>query len=505
LVLEHLKEINSVSVLSRNRGALPRPWPDEIRVLLDAEPGHAALYLSLSAKPDVLVLTIRGTEGTVRADLGSLILTVEGHSALPRAAARGWRGFGQGFANLRGAIGNAFSVATGNFDKTGGIQPLVARLYDAIRHGVPPPVTMEEGRRVVHLIERIWPQPLVIKKPEAACVVRSARPTVLVTGAGGFIGSHLVERLARDGVCVRALARPSSSGLGLLKNLDVEIVYGDLSNPESVRAAVEGVETVYHAGSAIRGNWEIFQRSSVVGTQNVIYAARQADVKRVVYFSSLAVYSRAGVPHGTRIAEDWPYASQAEQASPYSRAKIETEKMMLNARTDLPVTIVRPGLVIGPRGPLFSPHMGYQLKDNVFIVVGSGETLLPLVYIENLIDGLLLCAAKTTAIGKIYNFVDDESVSVLAYLNRFIEETKLPCRIIRVPYALPYCAHGAYELGAALGFLQKGVTSRVQLDVKHRSLYYDCERAKRELGWSSAVSIDEALGRTFRWYREARR
>lgn len=514
LILEHLKEVKNVSVLSRNRGVLPKPWPDEIRVLLDGEPAHAEIYISFSLKPDALVLTVRGTEGTVCADTGSMIATVERHSPLPRAAARGLAGFSRGFGNVRGAIGNIFRVATGKFDKTGGIQRVVAGLYDAIQRGVEPPVTMEEGRRVVDLIERIWPQPVhqvETKKPEAVCVgapdLKNTRQTVLVTGAGGYIGGHLVERLSRDSLSVRALVRPNSPGLGLLKNLDVEIVYGDLSNARSVRDAIEGVETVYHAGSAISGDWETFRQSSVVGTQNVIDAALDAKIKRVVYFSSLAVYRAVGVPSETVINEDWPYATEAEQISAYTRAKIETEKMMLNAYTQagLPATIVRPGMVMGPRGRVFYPQMGYRLQDKIFIVIGRGDVLLPIVYIDDLIDGLLLCASSDAAIGRAYNFVGDESQTVLSYLHRFSEETKLPSKIIKVPYILANCVHGAYELGAAIGFLEKGVTSRVQLNSKQTSLRYNCERAKTDLGWSSAVSIDEALARTFRWYMQTRR
>jgi nucleoside-diphosphate-sugar epimerase len=118
----------------------------------------------------------------------------------------------------------------------------------------------------------------------------------------------------------------------------------------------------------------------------------------------------------------------------------------------------------------------------------------------------LRCANNDDAIGKAYNLVDDGSVSVLDYLNRFIEETRLPAKIIKLPYILPYCAAGAYEIAGGLGVVKKGVISRRQLNWKHNSLHLRISnaRAKKDLGWSCEVPMDEALKRTFRWYAETR-
>jgi len=517
LILEYLDHVKDTVILSRNRGILPKPWDDEIRVVIDAEPAHAEIYLSFSLKPDAMVLTVRGTQGTAVADLGSMIAIVKCNGVLPRAVARGLGGFSRGFQNVKGAVGNIFKVATGNFDKTGGIKHVVAGFYRAIRQRTEPPVTMEEGKRVVELIQRIWPEPA--RKPLAQdrtevlqdltpYIKTNQRPTTLVTGASGFIGSHLVQQLLQDSVPVRALVRPNSYGLGLLKEMDIEIIQGDLSNPRSVREAVDGIETVFHLGAAMSGDWETHRQSTVLGTRNAIDAAINAKVKRFIHFSSLVVYRIPSLSNGTAIHENSPLVNHPEKFGPYTRAKAEAEKLVsdAHAKRGLPMSIIRPGMVIGPRGRVFFPHMGYNLQDGVFIVLGKGDGMLPLIYIDNLVDGVLRCANNSAAVGRTYNLVDDGSPTVLEYLSRFIEQTSPSSRIIKLPYFLPYCATGVYEVAAALGFLKKGVTSRLQLNWKHQSLRFNItnERAKKDLGWSPTVPMDEALARTFGWYAKTK-
>jgi 2-alkyl-3-oxoalkanoate reductase len=368
------------------------------------------------------------------------------------------------------------------------------------------------------LLQRIWPEP--IRKAPAKNqhdalqkltlpIKRRSYPTTLVTGASGFIGSHLIKRLLRDSVPVRAFVRPNSYGLGLLKGMNTEIFHGDLFNLQALQQAVDGVETIFHVGAATHGDWETHRRSTVVGTRNVMEAALKANVKRVVHFSSLAVYCVIGISDGTVIGEDWPYEEKAEKLDPYTRAKVEAEKIVFGAHAEggLAACVVRPGMVIGPRGQVFFPHMGYRFQDRIFVVFDSGDAILPLIYIDNLIGAVMHCANNHEAIGKTYNLVDDGSVTVLEYLRRFIEETKLPARIIKVPYFLPYCATGAYEIAAGLGFLKNGATSRLQLSWKHKSLHvkFSNARAKKDLSWSCEVSMDDALANTFRWYAETRR
>lgn len=515
-IVGHMRAVKNIQVLSRCGGVLPTSWSDEIRVMIDGEPVHAEVYISFRVKPDAMVLVLRGTEGTAVADLRSMVVGVETNSALPRAISRGMSGFHRGVQFIKGGFGNIYKVATGKIDKTGGVSKVVSGFYEAIKNNTEPPVTMDEGKQVVELIQKIWPAPILEPSHREATLAAQTpsvsirtkrRPTILVTGASGFIGSHLVKKLVSQSIPVRVLVRPSSGGLGFLNKMDVEIVNGDLSNPASVCKAVEGIETVYHVGAAMSGDWEVHRQSTVEGTQNIIDAVQKIDLKHLVYLSSMIVYDLLSAPNGTIIDESWPTEKKPQKMGSYSKAKLKAEQIMMEAhsRSGLPISVIRPGIVIGPPGRVFFPHMGYVLKDKMFIVLGSGLNVLPLVYIDNLINALELCAAQNNAFGKVYNIVDDGSITVMEYLNRFIEVTRLPSKIVKVPFALPYFASGMYEVAASLGVVKKGVTSIRQLKWKHKSLHFSNEAAKKDFDWRCEIPMDEALTRTFQWYAKSTR
>ena len=503
MAIGYLGEVREVKTISQNRGKVPKPWDDEIRVSLNGEKAHAEIYISFSNRPDAMIFTVRGTQGTVVADVYGMITTIDRDSILPRAAARGMTGFRRGWQNMSGALANVAGVLTGGMDKTNGVRDLVAGFYDAIQQQTPPPVTMHEGKQVIDLMHRIWPEPVGPRQetPAPRKSRSASQPTVLVTGASGFVGSHLVKRLVEDGETVRAFVRPSSHGLGYMQSLDCELAQGDLSNPEHVRRAMEGIETIYHIGGAMGGGWDVHRASTVQGTQNVLDAAKETKPRRIVYYSSLVVYQVLGYREGKEIDENHPHVKHPEHFGPYTMGKVEAERRVAAAQSEgVPTTVIRPGMVIGARGRVFFPHMGFALRDKLFIIPGSGNVVLPLVYIDNLVEGTIQAARSEAALGRVYNLVDDGRVTVLHYINRFIEQTQLQSRYVRVPFLLPYCAAGCYEMLAALGLLKKGVTSRRQMKWKHKSVIFPNDRAKRDFGWKVTVPLDEALSRTFDWY-----
>lgn len=502
-VTEYLDDITNVSAHARNRGVLPEPWDDEIRVLIDSAAAQAEVYVSFGIKPDAVALTLRGTSGTLVADLFSMTVVVDRDSRLPRAATRGLISFRRAAQLARGGVANVFKTAAGRVDKTGGMGAVIGGFYSAIREGTAPPVTMEQGHEVVDLIRRIWPEDAdrraeVVPEPP---IRQQPKPTVLVTGATGFVGSHLVETLLARGESVRALVRPSSLGLGHIQSLGCDLEYGDLSNLKDVRRAMEGIEIVYHAGGATGGGWEAHQSATVEGTKHILDVAKETHAKRVVYFSSLVVYDLLGHRNGTSIRENDALVAHPERYGPYTMGKIEAEKLVAAAHEDgLPTTIVRPGIVLGPRGRVLFPHLGFKVKDRFFVILGRGNVRLPLIYIDNLVEGVIQAAGSATAVGRTYNLVDDGDVTVLDYVKRFAEQTGLGSKYIRVPFLLPYSAVGVYEIVAALGLMKRGVTSRRQLRWKHRNAVFSTEAAKQDFGWQPTVPMDQALRDTFDWY-----
>jgi nucleoside-diphosphate-sugar epimerase len=217
----------------------------------------------------------------------------------------------------------------------------------------------------------------------------------------------------------------------------------------------------------------------------------------------LAVYDLLNADKSTSIYENTPYQKGPENMGPYAYSKIEAERLVFDAfkKYGLGVTIVRPGIVIGPRGRVFFPHLGYRYKDLVFLMIGRGDNLLPLTYVENTVDGIYKASISEKAIGQAYNFVDEGQVTVRDFLEKFMTISENKVRLVTLPYIIPYLASTAYEIGAGLGLLKKNITSRKQLKWKHKNVRYDCTKAKKELGWETIVPIEEGINRTFMWYQ----
>jgi nucleoside-diphosphate-sugar epimerase len=166
----------------------------------------------------------------------------------------------------------------------------------------------------------------------------------------------------------------------------------------------------------------------------------------------------------------------------------------------LPVTIVRPGIVIGPFCKVFFPHLGYNFQEKVFIIIGKGDNILPLTFVENTVDAVYKAVASEKALGNAYNIVDDGGITVLDYIQRYAGFSSNPCKIIRVPYLVPFNATLAYEIAAGLGLIGKGKTSRSQLRWKQKKVFFSNQKAKDELAWRPQVPLEKALDRTFEWY-----
>jgi nucleoside-diphosphate-sugar epimerase len=303
---------------------------------------------------------------------------------------------------------------------------------------------------------------------------------------------------------VRALVRPNSQNLGRLAGAEVEVMEGDLADPEVPLAAAAGVHTVYHAGSPMGGDWDEFRSAAVEGTDRLLKASLAAGVERFVQFSSLNVYDLLRAGKDRTIDEDWPLQGAGRGLNPYAWAKIECERMALAACRDhgLGASVVRPGMVIGPRGRVFFPHLGYNFQERTFLLIGGGRIPLALTYVENTVEGVILAGTRPQAVGRAYNLVDDGEVTAKEYVERFLEISRTPATVVNLPYPLVYGLTMLYEAVAGLGLVKAGATSRDQLRWKQALVRFDNARAKSELGWEPRVPLDQGLDETFRWYAE---
>ena len=504
LVGEYLDEIESIQHVGLNRGVLPQPYQDEIRVLVSSKSCTGTMSVSLSEKPDIILLTLKGTRGIIHADLYNDVVVVRKKSILPRFAARALSGFSLAGQNLKGALRNLYVFGLGKIDKSNGVGPLINKYYDAIAQGNASPIGVDKSCHVVKIMETLWPEPQVqaaAVPPPPTTATKDAE--CLVTGASGFIGVHLIKKLLAEGKSVRAVVRPNSHNRGRLQHLGVDIVEGDLGDRQILETATQGIETVFHAGSPMTNDWQEFTRVAVDGTQQLLDICCKNGTKKFVQFSSLAVYELLKIQEKV-ITESSQQQLDPKKMGPYAWAKMETEKMAMAAHRNhgLDVSIVRPGMVIGPLGRIFFPHLGYNLQESVFLVIGNGKLVLPFTYVENTVDAIYLTSVKKEAAGQAYNIIDDGNVTANDYLNPFLQTTRIDGKIIHLPYLLPWSATLAYEIVSSMGLIKKGATSRAQLGWKQAKVTFSNRKLKEELQWNMPVSLDEGMRRTFQWYAD---
>ena len=318
----------------------------------------------------------------------------------------------------------------------------------------------------------------------------------LVTGGTGFLGRHLVERLALQGDEVWVLAR-SGQSVANLRGLGVHFVPGDIRQWPTLRKVVEDKDVIFHCAGKVAssGRWVDFLEANVLGTERLIQAATAERVRRFVHVSSIGVYGAR--PAGTVISEDDGYDGNAARGG-YTRSKIMADQLAFwyaNARS-APITVIRPATIYGPGGKNGLVRVGTRV-GKLNVIFGDGQNLLPLVYVDNVVDALVLAARRDEAIGRAYNVVDDEKITQRAFIRKMGPALGAKRATVYLPLpAVRLLAAGADLAKAALRGGRRspqGLFSRIARSLQ--SVQYDTSRAKAELGWKPRVDFEAAIKR----------
>jgi dihydroflavonol-4-reductase len=317
---------------------------------------------------------------------------------------------------------------------------------------------------------------------------------VLVTGATGFVGNHLTRALAASGHEVRALVRPGARGDGLAAN-GIEAFVGQLTEKADVVAAVAGCGRVYHLAAAFRNvkhSDQLYWDVNVGGTLNVLAAARQHGCERVIHCST-------GGVHG-HIEE--PPANETYRFRPgdvYQRTKLEAELAVAAAGNDgLPVAIVRPGGIYGEGDLRFLP-LFRAIQQRRFAMVGSGETRLHMVHVDDLVRGILLAGSRPEARGEAFLIAGAEAPT-LNEIAAVVAETvgarrpKLHIPVLPVYAAAWLCEAICIRLRVEPPLHRR----RVGFFTHHRE--FDITKARQLIGYEPRVPLVEGLRRTAAWY-----
>ena len=276
----------------------------------------------------------------------------------------------------------------------------------------------------------------------------------------------------------------------------MHVVYGDLGDPDAVDRAVAGVDVVYHVGATMRGRgWPDYQSGTVEATTNVVESCLRHRVRRLVYVSSMTVLDYATHDSGAVVTEDAPLEPFPEQRGAYTQAKLQAEHIVRDAVRErgLPAVIIRPGQIFGPGAESIPPY-GTIAVAGRWVVIGSGKLRCPLVFVEDVVDGLVAAATRPDVCGSIFHLVDGTAVTQDEYIDVCRRALRNPPRVAHAPRWFLYAAGAALELvGRAL---KRGVPlSRYRVQ-SIKELRFDCSSAERKLGWTPTVGVQNGLTAT---------
>jgi nucleoside-diphosphate-sugar epimerase len=334
-------------------------------------------------------------------------------------------------------------------------------------------------------------------------VDRSRDEVCLVTGATGFIGGRLAQRLVREGYSVRCLVR-ASSDTSRLDELDVQTAVGDLTTAGSLARAVEGCDYVFHCGALV-SDWattEEIVRTNVEGTRNLLEASVGAPVRRFIHFSTTDVY---GYPDGAAIDEAY---TATRFRNWYAQTKLDAEAEVRRVeRTDaLDAVILRPATVYGPGSTDVIGEIARAIQGRHMLLVDGGRAVAGLCYVDNLMDAAVLALSHEAAPGRAFNVSDGLGITWREFTDDLAEG--LGCSKARwsVPYWLASgvgfsLEHGYRLLRKTIGLNAPPLLSRQAVQVLGRNQDFSTRNVREILGWEPRVDYAAGLQATLAWLR----
>jgi nucleoside-diphosphate-sugar epimerase len=325
---------------------------------------------------------------------------------------------------------------------------------------------------------------------------------LLVTGANGFLGRHVVAEALRRGHAVRAMVRSVKDAArnGWIGRPNLEWVQADLRSRRGLVEAVAGCDAVLHLAAAKSGDIYAQYAGTVVATENLLATMTEANVRRIVAISSMAVYDYLHMKSGTVVDEESPLDVECVDRDEYAHTKLAQENLVRDhaIKHGWDFTILRPGVIYG-KDNLWTARLGQQGK-RVWVRIGA-RAQVPLTYVENCAEAVVLAAEKDEATGQTLHVIDDDPPTQRRYCSMLCRRTTPRPLVVPVAWSIMRAVAGVAGVTNRLLFRGRakipGLFIRARLHARSKPLKYPNSRIKKVLGWKPRYSLAEALDRSF--------
>ncbi len=324
----------------------------------------------------------------------------------------------------------------------------------------------------------------------------------LITGATGFLGGHLADACVARGYHVHTIAREGSDTSFLERN-GVVVHRGDLTNAETLRTAMADVDVVIHCAAKV-GDWgpvESYRSVNVEGLRCLLELCRDKPLQRFVHISTLGVYA-ARHHYGTDETEPLP----EQHIDGYTQTKVEAERLALQYQHEhkVPVVVLRPGFIYGPRDRTVLPQLIETLRQRMLRFIGYSSRAMNTIYVGNLVDAVFLAIEKPQAVGNVYNLTDGEFVSKKRFIESITSALNLPRpRPVPVPlFVARIVARTTEWMAKKTGSSAPPRLTQARLKFLGLNLDFSIERARRDLGYQPRVPFAKAMEETMEWYKQ---
>ena len=499
LALYFLGTPETLTVKPRSLGVLPQGLTDHIETLIETARGSAYVVVShaMRSQPSYYV-NVFCENGVVSVNFDTSTILVNKPGTMPRSLERASANFMQATKLCGSGLKNIFDFVRGRLVPYQGLQELLPQFYAAVRNRTQPPISPELAKAVVRAEEEIFSRSgklhLDLRRRRGRQTRDRRTEHVLVTGAAGYLGSAVVRLLVKEGYAVRATVRPLSN-IQELEELGVEILFGDVRDPEFLLQAAEGMDIVVHAAAGLRGSTQHIVDSCVIGTQNVADVARKAKVRRVIYISSMSVYDFWQMKKGDVITEHSPLDDHPEFRGAYSLAKRKAEDIALSElQAAKPSwTILRPSVIVGRKKDSLGPIDSFRI-GNMIVCMSPPKKTLRLIHVEDVAQMIARVLRDAATEGKIFVASSPENIRLMDYIRVCVRgrSPREKLRVVHIPYW--FATLGVASLVVLRKVTGKGPGINLRrLAPVYRELGVSSEALKTALSWEPSEGLLERL------------